>query len=39
MVGWHDRLNGHEFGQTPGDSVGQGSLASAVDGVPELLRD
>ena len=27
MVGWHHWLNGHEFGQTPGDSEGQGSLA------------
>ena len=27
MVGWHHRLNGHEFEQTPGDSRGQGSLA------------
>ena len=27
MVGWHYRLNGHEFEQTPGDSEGQGSLA------------
>ena len=27
MVGWHHRLNGHEFEQTPGDSGGQGSLA------------
>ena len=26
MVGWHHRLNGHEFGQTPGDGEGQGSL-------------
>ena len=26
MVGWHHRLNGHEFGQTVGDSEGQGSL-------------
>ena len=26
MVGWHYRLNGHEFEQTPGDSEGQGSL-------------
>ena len=25
-VGWHHRLNGHEFEQTPGDSEGQGSL-------------
>ena len=27
MVGWHHRLDGHEFEQTPGDSDGQGSLA------------
>ena len=27
MVGCHHQLNGHEFGQTPGDSEGQGSLA------------
>ena len=27
MVGWHHRLNGGEFEQTPGDSEGQGSLA------------
>ena len=26
-VGWHHRLNGHEFEQTPGDGEGQGSLA------------
>ena len=26
MLGWHHRLNGHEFGQTPGDSSGQRSL-------------
>ena len=27
MVGWHHRLNGHEFEQTVGNSEGQGSLA------------
>ena len=27
LVGWHHRLDGHEFEQTPGDSEGQGSLA------------
>ena len=27
MVGWHHRLNGHEFEQTLGDGEGQGSLA------------
>ena len=26
MVGWHHRLNGHEFEQTPGDGEGLGSL-------------
>ena len=26
MIRQHHRLNGHEFGQTPGDSEGQGSL-------------
>ena len=26
MVGWHHRLNGHEFEQTPGDGEGPGSL-------------
>ena len=26
MVGWHHRLNGHEFEQAPGDGGGQGSL-------------
>ena len=26
MVGWHHRLNGGEFEQTPGDRGGQGSL-------------
>ena len=27
MVGWHHQFNGHELGQTPGDSEGQGGLA------------
>ena len=27
MVGWHHRLNGHEFEQAPGIGDGQGSLA------------
>ena len=26
IVGWHDRLNGHEFEQTQGDSAAKGSL-------------
>ena len=28
MAGWHHQLDGHEFGQTPGEREGQGSLAS-----------
>ena len=27
MVGWHHRLDGHEFEQAPGIGHGQGSLA------------
>ena len=27
MVGWHHRLNGHEFEQAPEDGEGRGSLA------------
>ena len=27
MVGWHQRLNGHGFGWTPGVGEGQGGLA------------
>jgi len=27
MVGWHHRLNGHEFEQAPGDGEGQGGPA------------
>ena len=27
MAGWHHRLGGYEFGQTPGDGEGQGGLA------------
>ena len=26
MIGWHHRLNGHEFGHAPGDNEGQGRL-------------
>ena len=33
MVGWHHRLNGHEFGQTLGDGEGQAKLCAAVHGV------
>ena len=27
MVGWHHRLDGHEFEQAPGVGDGQGSLS------------
>ena len=27
MVGWHHRLDGHEFEQAPGNGAGQGNLA------------
>ena len=37
MVGWHHQLNGHEFGQTPGMSEGQGSLVCCSSwGLKEL---
>ena len=33
MVGWHHRVNGHEFKQTPGDSEGREVWYAAVHGV------
>ena len=33
MIGWHHRLNGHEFEQTPRDGEGQGSLACCGHGL------
>ena len=33
MIGWHHRLNGHEFEQAPGVGERQGSVACAVYGV------
>ena len=32
MVGWHHRLNGHEFEQIAGNNEGQGSLACCSPG-------
>ena len=32
MVGWHHRLNGHEFERAPGVGDRQGSLDAAVHG-------
>jgi len=39
MVGWHHRLNGHEFEQTPGDNKGQGSLVATVHGIQRVGHD
>ena len=43
VVGWHHRVNGHEFEQAPGDGEGQGSLACrSLWGhrvTPELLNN
>ena len=36
MVGWHHRLYGHEFEQTPGESERQGSLASYSPGLQRV---
>jgi len=33
VVRQHHQVNGHAFEQVPGDSEGQGSLASVVHGV------
>ena len=35
MVGWHHRLDGHEFEQAPGVGDGWGSLACCS---PRVLR-
>ena len=42
MVGWHHRLDGHEFEQAPGVYDGHGSLDASVHGVAKSrtqLRD
>ena len=33
MVGWHHRLDGHEFEQIPGDSEDRGAWCTTVHGV------
>ena len=35
MLGWHDRLNRHEFEQALGDGEGQESLACISPWVPK----
>ena len=37
MVGWHHRLNGHELGQTLGDSEGQRGLTGFSPWAPKEL--
>ena len=39
MVGWHHRLKGHEFEQTPGSSEGQGSLAYCSPRLQRVSHD
>ena len=39
MVGWHHRLDGHEFEQALGVGDGQGSLACCSHGVTESHHD
>ena len=36
MVGWHHRLDGHEFEQALAAGEGQGSLACRVHGVAKI---
>ena len=37
MVGWHYRLNGHEFEQTWGDSEYRKAWRAAIQGLTELV--
>ena len=38
MVGWHHRLNGHEYEQTPGDSEDSKAWHAVVHGVTKSQR-
>ena len=38
MVGWHHRLDGHEFEQAPGVGDGQGSLVCCSPWGRTLVR-
>ena len=38
MVGWHSRLNGHEFEQTLGDNEGQRNLVQSM-GLQKVRHD
>ena len=39
MVGWHHRLNGQEFEQTPGDNEGLGSLVCCSSRCSRVRHD
>ena len=39
MVGWHHRLNGHEFEQAPGDGEGWRSLDAVSTGSQRVGHD
>ena len=39
MAGWHHRLNGRGFGQTPGVGDGQGGLACCGSWGPRVGHD
>jgi len=39
MVGWHHRLNGHEFEQILGDSEGLGRLACCSSWGRDLVTE
>ena len=39
MVGWHHRLDGHEFEQALGDGVGQGSLVCCSSWGCKVVHD
>ena len=37
MIGWHHRLNRHDFAQAPGDGEGQGKVACGSPWGPKEL--
>ena len=39
MIGWHHRLNGHEYEPAPGDREGQGSLVCCSPQGHRVRRD
>ena len=39
MVGWHHRLDGHEFEQAPGGVKDRGDWGAAVHGVSKSWTD